>query len=314
MQAVEFHAMGCPCKVQAQTQAACDAARRIVDDLEARYSRYRPDSLLSAANRSAGAPQGWKADPETARLLDFAQAAYEQSEGGFDITAGVLRRVWDFRSGRLPTPDAVRACLGDVGWSRVGWDGDTLRLPAGMELDFGGFVKEYAADAAAAAARAAGARHGLVDLGGDLAVIGPDDRGAPWQVGIRDPLGSTQPVARIALGQGGLASSGMYERCIRVGDRVYGHVLDPRTGWPPEEGLAAVSVQAESCLIAGIAATVALVQGAQAGQRWLDQLGLPYVTVDRSGRRRFGPASASDQGAGAAGPINGSESVPSTLT
>ena len=89
--------------------------------------------------------------------------------------------------------------------------------------------------------------------------------------------------------------------------------------WPfsivaTEQGLAAVSVQAESCLIAGIAATVALVHGAQAGQRWLDQLGLAYVTVDRSGRRRFGPASASDQGAGAAGPINGSESVPSTLT
>lgn len=285
--------MGCPCKLQAETQTACEAARRVVESLEARYSRYRSDSLLSAANRSAGAAQGWKADPETARLLDFAQAAYEQSEGGFDITAGVLRRVWDFRSGRLPTQDAVQACLGDVGWSRVGWDGETLHLPAGMELDFGGFVKEYAADAAAAAARAAGARHGLVDLGGDLAVIGPDDSGAPWQVGIRDPLGSTQPVARIALEQGGLASSGTYERCIRVGDRVYGHVLDPRTGWPPGEGLAAVSVQAESCLIAGIATTVALVRGAQAGHRWLDQLSLPYVTVDRRGRRRFGPASAS---------------------
>lgn len=291
----DFRAMGCPCAVQADTPAAVDAARAVVDRLEARYSRFRDDSLVAAINASAGNPAGIRVDAETARLLDVAATAHDQSDGRFDITAGVLRNVWDWRSGRLPDADAVAACVAHVGWQHVDWTPPVLRLPAGMAIDLGGLVKEYAADAAAAAARDAGAAHGLVDLGGDLAVIGPNPDGTPWQIGIRDPWQADQAVATLALAAGGLASSGNYERCITVDGKRYGHILEPRTGWPPDRGFAAVSVVADACLVAGLATTVAMVAGVTDGLAWLDELGLDYLAIDEAGRR-YTPTGSSSGG------------------
>ena len=158
MEVVDFHAMGCPCRITVDVPAAAEAARAVVERLELRYSRYQADSELSRINRSAGTPEGCVVDAETAELLNFASAAHAQSGGRFDITSGVLRGVWDFRNGVVPDHDQVHACLERVGWQRVRWEAPGLWLPRGMELDFGGFVKEYAADAAVAAARAAGGR------------------------------------------------------------------------------------------------------------------------------------------------------------
>ena len=158
-----------------------------------------------------------------------------------------------------------------------------LVLPhAGMELDFGGFVKEYAADRVVALRRERGARHGMVDLGGDLAVIGPHPDGAPWVVGIRDPRAPQTAMASVSLRAGGIATSGDYERAMIVDGVRYTHVLDPRTG-SPVTGLRSVSVVADECLIAGTASTVAMLKGAPDGARWLDELGLPNLRMDDAG-------------------------------
>jgi thiamine biosynthesis lipoprotein len=151
-----------------------------------------------------------------------------------------------------------------------------------MELDFGGFVKEYAADRAVELCREHGARHGMVDLGGDLAVIGPHPDGKPWIVGIRDPRAPQSAMASVRLAGGGIATSGDYERAMVVDGVRYTHVLDPRTG-SPVTGLRSVSVVAERCLVAGTATTVAMLKGALDGARWLDELGLPNLRMDDAG-------------------------------
>jgi thiamine biosynthesis lipoprotein len=151
-----------------------------------------------------------------------------------------------------------------------------------MELDFGGFVKEYAADRVAELCREGGARHGMVDLGGDLAVIGPHPDGMPWIVGIRDPRAPQSAMASVRLGSCAIATSGDYERCMVVDGVRYTHVLDPRTGWPVT-GLRSVSVVADRCLVAGTATTVAMLKGAREGARWLDELGLPNLRMDDAG-------------------------------
>jgi thiamine biosynthesis lipoprotein len=113
-------------------------------------------------------------DDETAKLLDYAFACYKRSGGLFDITSGLLRRIWDFKSGRLPDPSAINDLLPRIGLAKVSWERPRLAFSvAGIELDFGGIGKEYAADQATAVCVALGIRHGLVDLGGDIAVIGP---------------------------------------------------------------------------------------------------------------------------------------------
>jgi thiamine biosynthesis lipoprotein len=254
--------------------------------LERKYSRYREDSETSRINRSAGDPTGLEVDDETAGLLDYAQTCFEQSEGLFDITSGILRRAWDLRSGRLPARAQIDELLTRIGWDRLRWERPHLALPVpGMQLDFGGVVKEYAADRVAALARHRGAAGGLVDLGGDLAVVGPHPDGRPWKVGIRDPRAPECALASVALRGGAIATSGDYERSMVVDGRRYGHILNPKTGWPVE-GLRSVSVAAERCLIAGTASTIAMLLGARRGAAWLDALGLPNLRMDR--RERVG--------------------------
>ena len=282
-----FRAMGSPCALhvdaaaQPEAEGVFAAVRAEVSRLEQKYTRYRDDSLTTRINRSAGDPAGLEVDDETAALLDYAETAHRASDGLFDLTSGVLRRAWDFRSGRLPSREGVAALLPRVGWRRVRWQRPRLALPrAGMELDFGGLVKEYAADRAAAICRRLGAA-ALVDLGGDLAIAGPHADGRPWSVGVRDPFGP-QAVATLAVFVGGVATSGDTERCMVVDGRRYGHLLDPRTGWPVE-GPASVTVLAERCLVAGTASTVAMLRGRDGGPTWLVRERIPHVCVDRDG-------------------------------
>jgi thiamine biosynthesis lipoprotein len=303
-----FKAMGSPCELHlygARAAGAAHAAESEVRRLEAKYSRYRADSLASRINASAGDTAGVEVDAETARLLDYAAAAFRESDGRFDVTSGILRRAWDFKRQRVPTPEQIAALLPLVGWDKLAWRAPRLALPlAGMEIDFGGYVKEYAADLAAARCREAGAQHGLVDLGGDLAVVGPHPDGRPWRVGVRDPRAPERALLQLALAGGGIATSGDYERCMVVDGVRYGHILDPRTGWPVR-GLASATVAADACLIAGTLTTCAMLRG-ESGGAWLDGLGAASVWVDESGRvggrlarapQRFGrepaPAAAS---------------------
>jgi len=284
-----FRAMGSPCELQlhlpatAEAAAVAEAAIAEVRRLEAGYSRFLPDSVTSRINRSAGRALGIVVDDETASLLDHAETAFRESDGLFDITSGVLRRVWSFGSGRLPEPEEIAPLLELVGWQRVRWQRPHLQLPLrGMEIDFGGCVKEYAADRVAALCRERGVHHGLVDLGGDLSVIGPHPDGSPWRVGVRHPRQPGAAIASLSLSAGAVATSGDYERFMLVDGRRYCHLLDPRSGWPVQ-GLAAVSVIASHCVIAGTASTIAMLKGSDEGPRWLDALGLPHLRIDPKG-------------------------------
>ncbi len=283
-----FTAMGSPCTIALhgaepeQAEVVLRLQRERLAQLEARYTRYRSDSLTSRINQAAGERQGIPVDDETAALLDYAQTAWEQSEGLFDLTSGVLRKAWDLRANTLPTQAAVDAVRALVGWDKVEWEWPHFRLPqAGMELDFGGLVKEYAADQLAHLAQQHGIHSGWVDLGGDVAVIGPQPGGTGWKIGLRDPRDAGRPLQVVRLSHGAVASSGDYERCMVVDGQRYGHVLNPLTGWPVQ-GVQAVSVLSPHCLIAGTACTVAMLKGDQA-QSWLQDLGLPWVLLDDTG-------------------------------
>ena len=284
----EFKAMGTTCDIQlfarnkAKAGKAADAAIADVQRLEALYSRYKSDSFLSEINRVATVGGSIRVDEETASLLDYAVACYEQSDGLFDITSGILRRAWKFDQGKLPEQSLIDELLDKVGWHKVTWKRPVLAFSVpGMEIDFGGVVKEYAVDRAATLCYAQGIKHGVVNLGGDIKVIGPRGDGSPWRVGIRHPRDKTAILDTLLLYEGALASSGDYERCITVNGVRYGHVLNPKTGWPVRY-LAAVSVVGDFCVVAGSASTIAMLKEEQ-GTEWLNDLGLPSLWVDVKG-------------------------------
>lgn len=285
-----FKAMGSPCEIQIhapdQAEAEALAATAIADArrLEATYSRYREDSLLSAINRVAARGGRVKVDPETAGLLRYADTCHRESGGLFDISSGILRAAWRFAAGATPIlPDAetIQSLLDRIGWHKLSWNDPWLEFPPGMELDLGGIVKEYAADRLATLCWEAGARHGVVNLGGDIRAIGPQPDGSPWRIGIRDPLDSNGIISTLELAYGGIASSGDYERCLVIDGRRYGHILNPKTGWPTRH-LASVTVVGELCMVAGSASTIAMLKEKE-GQSWLVELSLPHLWMDAAG-------------------------------
>lgn len=258
-------------------QHGVDEARRV----EAKYTRYRDDSLTSRINCAAGV--AWvEIDAETASLLDYADACHRQSEGLFDLTSGVLRRVWNFREAIIPEADAVTALLPLIGWELVERRPGGIRLPkAGMELDFGGIGKEYCADRVAAILAGAGAQSGLVNLGGDIRVIGPHPDGRPWAVGIRHPRLDGAVIATAIISQGALATSGDYERYFERDGKRYCHMLNPRTGYPVAT-MQSVTVTAPLCTVAGSVCTLAMLRG-DAGVDFLRTQGYAFIAVDSRG-------------------------------
>lgn len=284
----DFKAMGSPCSVQLYARSpkkAKHAAQNVINDverLERIYSRYRDDSFLSEINRIAAVSGQITVDEETAGLLDYAATCYQQSDGLFDITSGILRQAWDFKSGNLPTKQAIETLLKRVGWQKLDWQRPILSFSMpGMEIDFGGVVKEYAVDRAAALCWEQGVKHGIINLGGDIKIIGPHPDGSPWKISIRHPRKPGAVLRTLLLDSGALASSGDYERCITLEGIRYGHVLNPKTGWPVRH-MAAVSVVGDFCVVAGSASTIGMLK-AQQGPQWLQELSLPHLWVNVDG-------------------------------
>ncbi len=290
---IRFGAMACEAEIRiagvdpTRASGLLDAAATEVRRIEAKYSRYRSDSVVSRINTAAGSGAEIEVDTETADLLDFAARLHAQSEGLFDITSGILRKAWDFRSNELPTQATLDGLCRRIGWSRVHWPaGVTSRriaLPEiGMELDFGGFGKEYAADRAAGVLLAAGVRSGYVNLGGDIRVIGPRLDSHGWSLGIQHPRDIAATIAGVELRGGGLATSGDYERYMEVAGRRYSHILDPRSGWPVDHWQS-VSVVAPLCLAAGALSTIAMLTGTRA-PAFLEAQRVAFIAVDAAGR------------------------------
>ena len=281
-----FSAMGGPCRLvldhadEGRSLKAIAAAEAEVRRLEQKYSRFVYDSITSKINRAAGSGKKITIDSESAGLLRYADTLWRQSEGLFDLSAGILRRAWNFRSGELPQQAQLDELLPLIGWDQVHWNDQSIALPKPeMEIDFGGCVKEYASDSAATVLRTHKIEHGLVDLAGDMAVVGTQADGQAWQITIRHPRRGSDAIASVSLPAGGLASSGDYERCITIDGKRYGHILNPKTGWPVS-GLIAVSVIADQCLVAGSAATIGMLKSREEALDWLGDLGLAWLAID----------------------------------
>lgn len=262
-----FTAMAGPCEVIIETtdqalahnvtQAVADEAWRI----ESTFSRYRSDNIIYQINNADG--QSIEVDEETARLLDFADLCFEVSDGMFDITSGVLGKIWKFDgSSNVPSQKAIAKLLPKIGWNQVSWSNPTLQMPAGMALDFGGIGKEYAVDSAATLARVRTDCPVLINFGGDIVATASPVSREHWLIGIEPlALGQNKIPPKVALKHGGVATSGDSKRFLQYKGKVLSHVLNPKTGWPVNDAPASVTVLANNCTQAGMLSTLAMLQG-----------------------------------------------------
>ena len=268
-----FRAMSTECRVHFRSLSPAGAQElqndvvRWVADFEARYSRFIPESVIGRIN--AGAGSHWvDVDAEADRLFTLCQEFHFFTSGIFDPTALPLIQLWNWKSEPpvVPSPAAVKAALELVGWRKVRRRPGAIFLPrAGMGLDLGGIGKEYAVDQVMQMALQRGLENVLVDFGQDLRVHGhPPEKGA-WHIGLKDPKSPGRCWAGVAVTDHAVASSGDYLRGFTIQGRRYGHILDPRSGYPVDNGSRAVTVIAPSCTVAGILSTTAFVLGAQEG-------------------------------------------------
>jgi len=257
--------MGSPCELVCESLKRAEAlelAHLVAIEawrIEDKFSRYLEGNVIARINAASG--EVVSVDDETADLLDFAVTVYELSEHRFDITSGVLRRVWQFDGGdAVPNKKAVDDVMQLVGWHRATWQRPQLQMPGGMEIDLGGLGKEYAVDRCARLIREQGGAPCLVNFGGDLATSGKPARRSHWTVAI-EGLADDQPDRVINLTCGALATSGDARRFLMKDGVRYSHILDPTTGWPVQGAPRSISVAADSCTQAGMISTLAMLEG-----------------------------------------------------
>lgn len=239
---------------------------------EARYSRFIADSLVGRINAAAGLR--WvEVDAEAETLLDACDELVAFTDGAFDPTALPLIRLWNWKRSppMLPSEGVVAETLKLVGWHKVKRRKGGIFLPqAGMCLDLGGIGKEFAVDRVAEMALLRGLHNVLVDFGQDVRAHGaPPGRGA-WFIGLENPKHPGECWTGLKVSDHAIATSGDYARHFTVGARRYGHIVDPRDGYPVHNGCLSVSVVAPQCTIAGILSTATFILGTEAG---LDLMG-----------------------------------------
>lgn len=297
---LEFSAMGTACSIKFRLEDDLEALRFGADVLgwiggfEAKFSRYRVDSVISKINVAAGGC--WvEIDDETSHMLDLAGSLHRRTQGILDPTLLPLQLVWDWRKARerLPETGDVERARALTGWAKVERRPGAVYLPErGMGLDFGGFGKEYAVDYVARMATQRGIKDALIDFGRDIFAMGGNGKQPFWHVGIEDGNRPGECWGGLAVSGRAVSASGDYARNFTHGGKRYGHILDPRTGWPVANGMRAVTVVASSCLEAGAYSTAVFVLGSEEGLELVEFARDVEVCVQTEsgigGTRKFG--------------------------
>ena len=284
-----FDAMASPNELQiwhddeSRAGTLAEAAIADVRRIEAKYSRYRDDSVTARINRAAGGA-AVAIDAETYALLGYADHCHRLSAGRFDITSGVLRRAWDFRRSppRLPDQDEIAAAIALIDWPGVEWSRRSVRLPrpAWRSISAGSARNTRRTGWRRSATTVARCTR-LANLGGDVRAAGPQQDGSPWRVGISHPRQADAVMATVEIDGGAVATSGDYQRFFDAGGRRYCHVIDARSGQPVTRWQS-VSVIAPLCVLAGSCATIAMLFEGEA-EAFLVREGVEYLAVDSAG-------------------------------
>ena len=255
-------------------QAAEDAAQA-VSDLEDRISWRKEDSDVAKINANAG--KDWiTIGSQTAGLLEQCLDVARQSGGAFDPTILPLSSLWDFggENQHLPEDQEIQRFLPYVDYEnlRVDTENDSASLKNSMyALDLGAAGKGAACDAVVASYEASGVSCGIVAVGGSVGTYGQKPDRSDWTIAIRNPFQNLSDESNVSMGtlslSGGFVStSGMYEKYFEEGGKLYHHILDPKTGYPVENGLASVTVVCDQGALSDMLSTACFVLGAEESQ------------------------------------------------
>jgi len=268
-------------------EAAAKAALSKITQLENRISWRIENSDVARLNESAGTD--WiSVDPETASILALSLDVAQKSGGAFDPTILPVSSLWDFggENQHVPAQSKIQKFIQYVNYQnlRVNVKNFTASLKLhSMAVDLGGIGKGAACDDAVAAYRSAGADYGIIAVGGSIGVCGSKPDGSLWHIAIRDPAtkdDNAGSMGQINLASGFVSTSGIYEQTFTENGVTYHHLLNPKTGYPENNGLVSVTVKADNGAVSDALSTACFVLGREKGEKLLAAYHAEGVFID----------------------------------
>ena len=279
----DFFAMNTYIRLEAYGDGAADAlalAQARIEELEGLWSVTDETSDIYAVNHSGGQPVSVSDD--TAAVVSFALEMAEETAGVLEPTIYPVLTAWGFTTDehRVPSQEEIDGLLASVDYRRVSVDGNTVQLELGMMLDLGAVGKGYASDEVEELLRAEGVTSALLDLGGNIVMIGSRPDGSDWRLGLQSPF-ENDTVGVLTASDCAVVTSGNYENFFTADDgTIYGHIIDPATGYPVSNDLASVTIVAEDGKLCDALSTSLFVMGADGAiEYWREHPGFEMILI-----------------------------------
>ena len=272
-------------------KATLENAVALCGEYEKVFSRTVKGSDVWRINHGEGCPV--QVCDETAELLTIALEVCEKSGGALDITIAPASDLWDFKADEPEIPDSgeLSSAAELVDYTKLKLEGDMVTLPAGMAIDLGAVAKGYIADKAAEYLKEKGVESAILNLGGNVVALGGKPDGREWSIGIQDPEEENGRAGySVLVADESVVTSGIYQRGFDKDGVRYHHILDRATGWPVQNGLASVTIIADSSAMADAMSTACFVLGRDMGMSFAEEMGVQAVFIGTDGKVSCTPA------------------------
>lgn len=269
-------------KNEKESESDLRQIKSYIDELENTLSVTKDSSEVFEINRDGGRVGLSEAITE---LLLLSKQAYEKTEGAFDISSFPYTSAWGFTTGenRVPSKEELEINRDSVGFCKIDFDENMITLPSNGKIDFGGIAKGYLGDELARKLKEDGYENAILTLGGNIRVIGKKPDGSLWKIGIADPDNPSFVMGYVSVSDTNVVTSGGYERNFVGEDGVtYCHIIDPKTGFPVDNGIKSVTVIGENGALCDAYSTGLYVMGAEKASSLYSLLeGFEYIIVTK---------------------------------
>ncbi len=251
-----------------------DGCKKLCRRYDTLFSKTNEDSDIYKINHAGGAAV--EVSDDTLALIKKGLYYCDLSGGLFDITIGPASNLWDFKADEpaVPPAEAVAEAVTHINYKKVIIEGNTVRLddPAAA-IDVGAIAKGYIADRIRDYLKKNGVRHAVIDLGGNILVLGTKTDGSKYNIGIQKPFDKTgAPVTSVKVADQTVVTTGIYQRYFEADGKIYHHILSPSTGLPCENNLYSVTIITDSSLTGDALSTVCYLMGYEKGMKLVSQL------------------------------------------
>ena len=271
--------------------AAVDAAQAEIERLDALLSTGNEDSEIAKLNVSGTA----ELSEDAGYLVERALELNEETDGAFDIAIYPVMEVWGVptQNYQVPSEELLQERLALADASQISYNKETREISFGkdgMEIDLGGIAKGYTSARIMDIFKSCGITSGLVNLGGNVQVLGTKTDGSKWRVAVQSPDDENDYLGVLSVFDKAVITSGGYERYFEQDGKTYHHIIDPKTGYPAENGLTSVTiVSADGTLADGLSTSLFIMGKEKAAEFWrahsdefdailLSEDGILYVT------------------------------------